>query len=193
MEYLIPATKGFALEMKRGQSIRVTDVDGEQVADFVAFQKDDYLERLDPSVTMDVLRAYRVGKGDILYSNKYRPMFTIVEDSVQCHDLLNSSCRPEMYKVLYKKPDHSSCYENLSIALTLFGVPIPDQHYPINLFMHTDVTPDGKMVVKRPKSRPGDCVVLKAEIDVVVGVSACPCEESVVNGYRCTPIRIEIQ
>lgn len=188
----ISAMSGIAVQVREGQSIRIIDVMGEQVADLVAYRANDYSERFDPSVTMDALQVFKVAQGDVLYSNKYQSMFTIVDDKIACHDLLNSACRPEMYEFLYNKKNHRSCYENLNGALTKFGVPQPDQHYPFNIFMHTEITQNGKVTVKRPISKAGDSITLRAEMDLVVAVSACPCEESVVNGYKCTPLRLEI-
>lgn len=190
---LVPSKTGFAAEVKRGQTVRIIDVEGEQVADFVAFKRDDYAERFDPSVTIDALRKISICQNDVLYSNRYRPMFTVTQDRVQRHDLLNSACRPEMYQFLYQQQQHGSCFENLSEALSEFAVPTPDQYYAFNIFMNTVVTPDGTVRVHRPKSRPGDFIDLHAEMDVIIGVSACPCEESEVNGYICTPLRVQVR
>jgi uncharacterized protein YcgI (DUF1989 family) len=188
----IPATEGLGLQLKKGQLIRVTDVEGEQVADFVAYREDDISERLDPSVTMDALHAMKVKPGDMIYSNKYTPMLTIMKDTVGQHDFINSACRPEMYELLYNKQDHTSCYTNLNEALASFEIPAPDQHYPFNLFMNTIIQPSGQISVEKPLSKAGDYIELRAEMDLVVAISACPCAESLCNGYKCTPIRVDI-
>ncbi|OCT13679.1 hypothetical protein A8709_19020 [Paenibacillus pectinilyticus] len=188
----IPATEGLSLQLKKGQVIRVTDVEGEQIADFVAYRADDISERLDPSVTMDALHAMKVKPGDIIYSNKYTPMLTIIRDTVGQHDFINSACRPEMYEVLYNKRDHTSCYTNLNEALAQFQIPAPDQHYPFNLFMNTIIEASGQIRIEKPLSQAGDYIELRAEMDLVVAISACPCEESLCNGYKCTPICVDI-
>ncbi|KRE83746.1 hypothetical protein ASG89_11515 [Paenibacillus sp. Soil766] len=191
-QWQIPATEGLALLLKRGQVIRVTDVEGEQVADFVAYREDDISERLDPSVTMDALHAMKVKPGDIIYSNKYTPMLTIMRDTVGQHDFINSACRPEMYELLYNKRDHTSCYMNLNNALAQFEIAAPDQHYPFNIFMNTVIQASGQIRVEKPLSQAGDCIELRAEMDLVVAISACPCEESLCNGYKCTPIGVDV-
>lgn len=188
----IPATEGLGFRLMRGQVIRVTDVEGEQVADFVAYRADDRSERLDPSVTMDALHAMKVKPGDMIYSNKYKPMLTIMEDTVGQHDWINSACRPEMYEFLYNKRDHISCYANLNEALAPFEIPAPDQHYTFNLFMNTIIQPSGQILVEKPLSKAGDYIELRAEMDLIVAISACPCSESLCNGYKCTPIRVDI-
>jgi hypothetical protein len=191
-QWLIPATKGLGFKLDKGQIVRVTDVEGEQVADFAAYNAARPNERIDPGVTIDALGKMNVLPGDILYSNQYRPLLTIIKDTVGRHDFINSACRPEMYEVLYNKKDHASCYNNLNEALSEFGLPAPDQHYPFNLFMNTVIDPSGKVSVERPLSKAGDYMELRAEMDLIIAISACPCSESVCNGYKCTPIAVEI-
>ncbi|WP_375104352.1 DUF1989 domain-containing protein [Paenibacillus sp. RS8] len=191
-QWLIPATMGLGFKLDKGQIVRVTDVEGEQVADFAAYNAVHPNERIDPGVTIDALGKMNVLPGDILYSNQYRPLLTIIKDTVGRHDFINSACRPEMYEVLYNKKEHASCYNNLNEALAEFGLPAPDQHYPFNLFMNTVIDPSGKVSVERPLSKAGDYIELRAEMDLIIAISACPCSESVCNGYKCTPIAVEI-
>lgn len=190
--YIIPAKLGFACELKRGEHIRIIDLEGQQVADFVAYTSPLQDERLDPSVTMDVLQAYRVAVGDGLYSNRYRKLLTVTRDDVGQHDLFNSSCRKEMYEFTYDLANHRSCYDNLNEVLEPYGVAKPDQHYALNIFMHTVLATDGSMVVKRPKSRAGDVFEMRAEVDLVIGISNCPCSESACNGFQCTALGVEV-
>lgn len=138
------------------------------------------------------MRSKNLKPGDIIYSTRYRPLFTILSDVVGRHDLLLPACRPEMYEVLYNKKDHVSCFHNLNQALAQFGIPAAAQHIPFNLFMNTIVDSDGAVRVERPLSRAGDYIELRAEMDLIVAVSACPCAESACNGYNCTPIAVDI-
>ncbi|NOU96678.1 DUF1989 domain-containing protein [Paenibacillus sp. LMG 31456] len=191
-DLLIPPKEGRSFKLEKGQILKVIDVYGQQVADLVAYRGNDPKERLDPSVTMDALRTMNIKPGDILYSNLYAPMLTVLEDTVGKHDFINSACRPEMYEFLYNKPDHRSCYHILNSVLSEFGIPQPDQHYPFNIFMNTVIDGRGDIQVEAPLSDAGDYIKLRAEMDVIVAISACPCEDSVCNGYQCTPIRVEI-
>ncbi|MEK4003563.1 urea carboxylase-associated family protein [Paenibacillus sp. FSL H3-0333] len=191
-QWLIPATQRLGFKLDKGQIVRVTDVEGEQVADFTAYNASRPNERIDPGVTIDALGKINVMSGDILYSNQYRPLLTIMKDTVGRHDFINSACRPEMYEVLYNRKDHASCYNNLNEALKEFGLPAPDQHYPFNLFMNTVIEPSGKVSVERPLSKAGDYIELRAEMDLIIAISACPCSESACNGYKCTPIAVKI-
>ncbi|WP_257031413.1 urea carboxylase-associated family protein [Paenibacillus sp. E222] len=189
----IPAKTGYAVKVTKGSLIRVTDLEGQQVVDFVAYDAQNANNRLDPGVTMDVLRSYRIKPGQSVYSNQYQPLLKIVRDTVGVHDFFNSACRPEMYEVLYGKKDHASCYHNLNQALEPFGILPPDQHYPFNLFMKSVVDDLGKIDVVAPDSRAGDYVEMEALTDLVIGLSACPCEESSCNGYHCTAIQLDVE
>ncbi|MDR6885496.1 urea carboxylase-associated family protein [Bacillus sp. 3255] len=191
-KWRIPPMQGMAFKLSQGQSVRIIDVEGAQVADLVAYRQDDLHERLDPGVTMDALHKMKVKPGDNLYTNMYKPMFTIIADTVGQHDFLNPACRSEMYERLYAKSNHPSCYNILNEALAEFGIPAPDQHYPFNAFMNTIVHPFGEITIERPLSKPGDFITLRAEMDVIAAVSACPCSESACNGYQCTAIDLEM-
>ncbi|MBD8836707.1 MULTISPECIES: DUF1989 domain-containing protein [Paenibacillus] len=189
----IPAKTGYALRVKKGSLIRITDLEGQQVVDFVAYDAQNINNRLDPGVTLDVLRNYRIKPGQCLYSNRYKPLISIVSETVGIHDFFNSACRPEMYEVLYDKKDHPSCYNNLNTALEPFGISPPDQHYPFNLFMNSVVDGEGKIDVIAPESCAGDYVEMEALMDLIIGLSACPCEESSCNGYHCTPVQLDVE
>ncbi|WP_211175667.1 urea carboxylase-associated family protein [Paenibacillus sp. SZ31] len=191
--FRIPPKTGYALKVSKGSLLRITDLEGQQVIDFVAYDAQDANHRLDPGVTMDVLRTYRIKPGQFVYSNQYQPLLKIVRDTVGVHDFFNSACRPEMYEVLYDKKDHASCYHNLNTALEPFGILPPDQHYPFNLFMKSVVDSQGKIDVVAPDSRAGDYIEMEALMDLTIGLSACPCEESSCNGYHCTPIQLDVE
>lgn len=191
VDVLIESQKGYAFTMRKGDCVTIIDVEGKQVADFFAFSKADAGEFLSTGVTIDVNCSIKVRRGDRLYSNLYRPMFQIVEDDVEEHDLLYPSCKQEMYQFLYGcPPGHPNCQDNLNESFAEFGYPRQGICHPFNIFMHTVIQPDGRISVEEPKSRPGDRIVLRAEMDVVVGVAACSAGEGKCNGGNCTSIRV---
>ncbi|GAA0371779.1 urea carboxylase-associated family protein [Bacillus horti] len=191
-KWLIPATESIGFNLSAGQTVRVIDVEGQQVADFIAYVKEDIQERLDPGVTLDVLRSFKMKEGDYIYSNRYRPLLKVVKDTVGQHDFINPACRSEMYELLYQKSNHKNCYDNLNRALNNFQIQSPKQYYPLNLFMNTKISSSGKISIERPLSKAGDFTELRAEVDLIVAISACPCAESACNGYHCTSIQVEI-
>ena len=189
----IPPQEGAALELKKGQFLKVIDLEGGQVADFLAYRASDFSERLSTGATIDNNGSLYIGQGDYLYSNKYNPLLQIVEDKVGAHDLLHPPCSPAMYRAQYNiQSEHPSCMTNFIKVLSGYGLAENDIVTPFNIFMNTRVTADGRVEVKAPLSGSGDYLVLRAETDLLVAVTACSVEESACNANRCTAIRLEV-
>ncbi|MGE6631958.1 DUF1989 domain-containing protein [Bacillus sp. NPDC077027] len=195
-EFVILPKAGQGFRLAKGQCIKIVDVEGQQVADVMAYHEKDFSERFDQGATMDSLFSAKVKKGDKLYSNLYKPMFTVIEDTVECHDLYMPACRPEMYQLLYGRRHLEvmhNCYDNLHMAFESFEIPKADMYYPFNAFMNTVIDQHGKLSVETPLSLPGDYIRLRAEMDMIVAVSACPADIGKCNGTSCTSIRVEIE
>jgi uncharacterized protein len=191
--FLIAAKTGLGMEVKKGSIIKIIDVEGQQVADFTAYHTHNFHEKLDLRTTIDTLHTVNLKANDVLYSNLYCPMFTILEDTVGKHGVFLPACRPEMYERLYNKKSHRNCYDNLNEALSKFNIPKPEHHYPFNIFMNTVLHQNGELQVEKPLSSSEDYIKMKAEMDVIIAISACPVEESPCNGYFSSSIKIEIE
>lgn len=189
----VAAREGTAFRLKKGQRLKVIDLEGGQVADLLAFKLSDTNEKLSTSVTIDNNGSLFLKKGDFLYSNNYNPLMCIIEDSVGSHNLLHPPCSPAMYRSQYNiKGEHPSCQTNFAKALRKYGIAEKEITTPFNIFMHTEVNSDGRVVVKEPLSKAGDYITLEAEVDLVVAVTACSVEESACNSYQCTDIGLVI-
>ena len=190
MEYWIEPRTGAAIEVQRGQLVTVIDPEGQQVVDFFAEALHHPEEFLSTGVTIDCNESLKVHTGDIVYTNLYRPMFEIVHDDVGEHDLLHPCCRPEMYEFFYHNGfGHPNCLDNINGSLHRSHAII----HPLNVFMHTKIYEDGRISVETPLSRAGDRLVLRALMDVRLGVAACSVSESQCNGGRCSPVKILVE
>lgn len=186
---MIEARSGQAIEVKKNQKITVIDIEGRQVVDFFAESLQNPFEVLSSGVTIDVNESLKLKVGDTIYTNLYNPMFAVEANDVGEHDLIHPCCRPEMYDFFYHNGQgHPNCLENINKALGKQYAII----HPVNLFMYTKINTDGSISVEEPLSKPGDKVVLKAEMDVRLGVAACSVSESKCNGGKCSPIKIII-
>lgn len=187
----IEAQTGTAFRLLEGQSLKVVDLEGEQVADLIAFSATDQHEWLSSGRTIDYANTIYVTTGNILYSNRSQPMFTIIQDDVGRHDFLLTPCSPETFKIIYKNDQaHPSCLENLKINLAPFGITPDAIPTTFNIFMNVSVANNGTLFIEPPRSRRGDSIVLRAEMDLIVGLTACSAEMS--NNYRFKPIGYEI-
>jgi uncharacterized protein YcgI (DUF1989 family) len=186
----IAAASGVGLQLTRGQILRVIDPLGGQSGDVMAFRSDDPSEWMSNGRSFDYAGKIYFSTGDVLYSNLSRPMFTIVADDVGRHDFLYTACSTEMYRIQYGLDGHPNCLDNLSRALASVGATPRWLPTPFNVFVDAAVQPDGRLVIHPPRSRQGDAIALRAEMDLAVGVTACPA--TVCNGGRMQPLAYEI-
>ena len=119
-------------------------------------------------------------------------MATIVADTVGRHDFLYTPCSQETFTLIYNNHlPHPSCFANLCRALGPFGVAPDTLPTTFNIFMNVDVLPSGELRILPPRSKPGDYLAVRAEMDLVVGLTACSAEMS--NNYAFKPIDFEIE
>jgi len=174
VRHQIAAASGVGLRLRRGQRVRVIDPHGGQSGDLVAFSPDGR-ERVSNGRSFDHGGTIHLTTGDVLWSDRSNPMLTIVEDDVGRHDFLHAACSVEMYRREYKViGHHANCHDNLSAALRGLGVephPLPN---PFNVFMNADVGEGGRLLIAPPRSRAGDAIVLRAEMDLAIALSSCP-------------------
>ena len=179
----IPARHGVAVKVAGGSAIKLINPHGNQVLDTWAFNAADPGEYMSMAHTRSRNSRIFVGRGDSLISNHRRPILTIEEDtSPGRHDILLCACNLWIYRELGVKDYHRSCSDNLHEALRTVGVEVPWTPSPLNVFMDVPVDAHGRLDRVAPACEPGAYVVLRAAFDVVVAVSACPQDITVVNG-----------
>ena len=187
----VEAQTGVGFLLQQGQLLTVIDPQGEQVADLVAFGQTNKSEWLSSGRSIDYGETIYFTTGHVLYSNRSALMFTIVEDTVGRHDFLFAACSPEAFRILEGVEGyHPSCFENLEKSLAPFSIAADQIPTPFNLFMNATVLPTGRIKIAPPLSKPGDFVRLRAEMDLIVGISACSTEAC--NNGTCKPIDVEI-
>jgi hypothetical protein len=183
---------GTAFLVEAGHRLLVVDPCGQQVADLVAFDRADHAEWLSSGRSLDYAGTIYLTRGHKLYSNRSNPMLTIVEDDVGRHDFLFTPCSRETFRILYDHHGpHPSCLENLAGGLERFGIGADAVPTTFNIFMNVEVLRDGKLRIDPPRSRAGDSILLRAERDLVIGLTACSAELS--NNHSFKPIDFELQ
>ncbi len=188
--HLAPQT-GAGFIVRHGQLLKIIDPEGEQVSDLMSFALERPVESLSSGRTIDYANTIYLTTGHTLYSNRSRPMWHVVEDTVRRHDFLLTPCSPETFAIIYKQTGHRpSCFENLARALEPFGIAPDAIPTTLNVFMNVDVLPSGELRILPPRSRAGDHIVLRAAMDLIVGVTACSAPLS--NNGRLKPIDVEV-
>lgn len=183
---------GAAFELPRGSTLTVIDPEGSQVSDLLAYSLADVREVISNGRTFDYEETLYLTSGNRLWSNRSNPMLTIIDDSVGRHDFLLTPCSTATFVHFYPdKPVHRGCFGNLVEALLPWGVTEDDIPTAFNVFMNVPVDgASGRIEVLPPVSKPGDRITLRAEMDCVIGLTACSAYAS--NGGSFKPIEFQI-
>ena len=184
----IPARKGKAVRVRRGQRVKVINTKGQQVIDTWAFNAEDLREFMSMEHARVAIGRIIPAIGDALVTNRRRPILTLVEDtSGGIHDTLFAACDRWRYEVLGCTEYHDNCTDNLWAAVKELGLEPPETPAPLNLFMNIPVVDGNRVEVRPPVSTSGSYVALRAELDCILAFSACPQDLLPVNGLAMQP------
>ena len=187
----IPAGTGHAVTLRAGQSLRIVNVEGGQVADFIAFNAGDMNEALSTVHTLVSIGRLFPTKGDALRTNRRRKMVEITRDDTGRHDLLIAACDPWRYEYDFGVRGHRSCSDNFLDVLREWRIERHQLPHPVNFFQNMRY-PEGRVEFDRSLAKPGDVVELRALMDLVAAVSACPMDLNPISNFRTHDLAIEI-
>lgn len=183
----IPARRGRALRLRAGAAVRLINTHGTQVVDTWAFNACAAAEFMSMEHSRVAIGRIAPQSGDTMVTNGRRPILTLVEDtSPGVHDTLVAACDRHRYALL-GAPGHDNCADNLHAALATLGMVVPGTPAPWNMWMNIPVGVDGSIAFEPTVARPGDHVVLRAEMDAVLAFSCCPQDILPINGADLTP------
>ena len=183
--------------VKRGETLRIVDLEGNQAADTLFFNADAPHERYSASDTIREQGNVFITAGTTLLSDLCRPMLTVTADTVGRHDTLGGACATESNTVRYalEKKSMHACRDSYLLAVAEnehFGLTKRDIGHNINFFMNVPVTADGGLTFADGLSAPGKYVELRAEMNTIVLISNCPQLNNPCNAYNPTPIEVLI-
>lgn len=184
----IPARCGKAVRVARGVLVKLVNTHGTQVVDTWAINANDCAERMSMEHTRAFLRKVNPRCGDMLVTNRRRPIVSIEEDTTPgVHDTLIAACDPYRYAQLGVVGHHDNCSDNFAAALRQIGMQPIETPAPLNLFMNIPIAADGQVGFRAPLSQAGQYVTLRAHMDAVLVFSACPQDLVPVNGAEMSP------
>ncbi len=192
--YVVPGRQGRAVRVARGQSIRITNTHGSQVCDTWAFSEENPGEFLSWEHARASINRVLPRPGDPLVTNRRQPILTFLKDtSPGIHDTLIAACDLFRFEKLGVSGYHDSCSDNLRLAMMAIGRIAPEVPQPLNLWMNIPVSSAWEIDWKPPVSKPGDHVLMRAEMDCIVVMSACPQDIIPINGEACTPVDVAFE
>ena len=184
-EFIIPKRKGKAFTVKKGNAMRVIEIDGGQVADIRFLNADNYKEQFAAVFSMFINAKEGVDRAyyrlERLYSKVpwQRVMLTVIEDTVQRHTQGGHCCR-KSFEVIGKE-GHWSCEDNFREVLEPYGIALEDLDSAgvFNAFMPRPIDSDGNATWTKSPANDGDYITFQAEMDVLVAFSNCPTDPPV--------------
>ena len=190
----IEARRGKAAFVDRGQHVKLINTRGQQVVDTWAFNRHDMIEFMSMEHSRTALGRIMAPTGTSMVTNHRRPILTLVEDTTPgIHDTLLAACDRYRYELLGCIEYHDNCTDNLAQGLAELGLTSSETPSPWNLFMNIPVEADGSLSFQPPVSKPGDYVLLRAEMDCVIAFSTCPQDMVPINGVDCIPTEAHFQ
>jgi uncharacterized protein YcgI (DUF1989 family) len=190
----IPARRGKATRLRKGQKIKVINTRGQQVVDTWAFCAEDLREFMSMEHARVAMGRIIPKIGDTLVTNRRRPILTLIEDtSGGVHDTLLAACDRYRYELLGYPGYHANCTDNLAAGLGEIGLAPPETPSPLNLFMNIPVRADNAIDFLPPVSTPGSYVTLRAEMDCIIAFSACPQDMIPINGAEMKPVEAHFE
>lgn len=188
----IPACSAQTVELGVGDELLLIDPEGQQVSDLVAFAHPDHQEYLSSGRSLDYASSLWLTTGDVLYSNRSRPMFTIMEDTCGRHDFTLTPCSSDTFRIMYGESEvRPGCEGNLVSALAAYNIGVDRIPIAFNVFMHVAIDSlTGQFRVLAPLSEAGDFVRFRAEMPLLVAMTACSAGQS--NNFSYKPIDFKI-
>jgi hypothetical protein len=195
-DFTLPAGDGWMHEIKRGQTFRIVDLEGNQAVDTLFYNAHDFSDRYSAQDTIREQGSIYLTTGTKLISSEGNVLAAIVADTCGRHDTIGGACAAESNQVRYaldKRWMHS-CRDTFMLQISRWGRGVTkcDITHNINFFMNVPVTSDGKLSFADGVSAGGRYVELHAEMDVVCLISNCPQLNNPCNAYNPTPVRLLI-
>ena len=193
-EVIVPAREGRGIYVDQGRLLDIVDLEGHQVGDLIAWFRNDPSEYLSPTHTVSCNASIQLSTGSQVFSNHRNPVFTIVRDDVEKHDIIVPCCDRERFKRDYDLDDHPHCLGNLEQGRDLLEEDFDLQgEMAWNVFMHNRVTDDGGVVTDPAAHEAGATITLLAHEDLVVLLSACPQDLTPCNDFNPTPMLMRVR
>jgi len=190
----VPAEAPWSRRLRRGQTLRIVDSEGQQAVDALLYNADDPSERYSAQDTLRTQGSAYVQLGTKLISNRDRVMATITADTCGQHDTSAGCCSCESNAVRFgeaTKYQHA-CRENFILELSRYGLSKRDIVANLNFFMNVPIDPKGNFTVVDGISAPGSHVEITAEMDLIFVISNCPQVNNPCNGFNPTPVQVLI-
>lgn len=191
-EFIIPKCEGRSFTIKKGQKLRIIEVEGVQGADMIAFNSADMKESFSAWMTRSISGSFT--RAEKLYSKlpAANVMFTVLTQKDGIFFFTPGRCNRLKYELVYGvKGYHKNCQDILAECIKPYGMTPYDVPEVLNIYMNVLFHENGTYEFKESPVSKGDYVELLAEMDCLCAMTACP-SDGVINGFEPKPLGIQI-
>jgi len=186
---VIPGGWYWSTRIKRGETLRIAQQQGFSTVTLVAWNAAETSERLNLPDTVKMQWTTALSKGRVIFSDMGRVMFSVTEDSSGAHDCLMGGSTATSNLTKYGEGTRNT-RDNLVLLATKAGLERRDIPAALSLFAPVRVDQDGKFQWRPELRHEGDYIELRAEMEIIVGLSNCPHPLDPNPDYRPNPVTV---
>ena len=199
-QYTVPAAAHWSLRVRRGTSLRLTDVKGGANLGMMFYNPEDPLEKYNAPDTLKCQHTFKLTRGNCLYSDMGRIFCSIVEDSFGWHDTVCGNSNKAMVAEKWGEKDyqaarnewHQNGYDSFLVELAKYGLNGKDLASNLNLFSKVVVDDTGNLSLDSSAAKAGAQITLRFEMDTLVILHTCPHPLSAATEYPYKPVQCEL-
>jgi urea carboxylase-associated protein 2 len=200
-EETVQAGSSWTHVLKRGTALRITTLEDGANVPAIFYNFDCPVERYNMPDTLKAQHTAHLTRGFVLYSDMGRILCSITEDSCGWHDLIGGHSTASIVRDRFgsqRYQEHQNEFyrnsrDNFLIELANWGLGLRDLSANVNFFSKVQVDPDGGMNFIPGNSKAGDCVELRAEMNVLVVLDTGQHPLDPSKTYAPVPIRVAVR
>lgn len=199
-QYTMPGASHWSFRLRRGLTLKLTDIEGDANVAMLLYNPDDLLERYNAPDTLKCQHTFKLTQGHCLYSDMGRIFCSVVDDSLGWHETVSGNSHAQQVEQKWggrsyqtqRNQWHQNGYDAFLVELAKYGMNARDMAANINWFSKVVVDDEGKMQRAEHHSAPGSSVSLRSEMDCLVVMHTCPHPLSTLADYPYKPVLAEI-
>ena len=186
--------------LKRGQALRLTDLEGGACVSLLAYNADQPLERYNMPDTLKAQHVSRITAGNVLYSDMGRVLLSVTSDTCGWHDTItgvgNAALGLKKYGAGAYQALRNEWYrngrDNLLVELGKHGLGKRDFGATVNFFAKIVPDGEGKLSWVPGHSKPGASVTLRSEMNTLVVLTNTPHPLEPSEKYLTKPVKLGV-
>lgn len=200
LQETVPGGGHLSFILRRGQLLRITDLEGGANVSLMLLNAHQPSERLNLPDTLKGQHTARLTAGHCLYSDMGRVLAAITSDSCGWHDPLAGVLNADEVRAKYgagrfqelRNGYHRNGVDNLLVEMGKWNLDLQDLLMVLNLFSKVTVDAEGGLHFVPGNAKAGDHVTLYAPMDTLVVLTALQHPMDPHPQYAPRPVQLAV-